>query len=175
LTATALGSTLVENQQTLAKIGAALMIAMGVLFIASSFVLRLNREWHVDALLARAGRGGPAVAGFAFAFAWTPCIGPTLTAILGFAAGSGSEARGALLLAVYSAGLGIPFLLTALAFDRMTKAFAVIKRHYGAVIVFGGCVLIATGILIWTGEFKQLNIHIQQFLDGLGLDISSST
>ena len=57
----------------------------------------------------------------------------------------------------------------------MTTAFGVIKRHYAAIVVFGGLVLIATGVLIWTGEFKQLNIHIQQFLDGLGLDVSSST
>ena len=175
LTATAIGTALIENQQTLEKVAAALMVAMGVLFIASLFVVRLNREWHAEALLERAGRGGPMVAGAAFAIAWTPCIGPTLSAIFLLAAESGSEARGALLLAVYSAGLGIPFLLAAVAFDRMTTAFDVIKRHYAAIVVFGGLVLIATGVLIWNGEFKQLNIHIQQFLDGLGLDVSSST
>ena len=105
---------------------------MGVLFVASLFITRLNREWHVDALLERAGKGGPIVAGAAFAIAWTPCIGPTLGAILSAAAVSGSAAHGALLLAVYSAGLAIPFLLTALAFSRMTTAFAVVKRHYQA-------------------------------------------
>ena len=63
---------------------------MGVLFVASLFVTRLNREWHVDALLERAGRGGPIVAGAAFAIAWTPCIGPTLGAILSAASLSGS-------------------------------------------------------------------------------------
>lgn len=175
LSATALGSALIENQQTLEEIAAVLMVAMGVLFIASLYVVRLNREWHVDALLERAGRGGPVVAGAAFAVAWTPCIGPTLSAIFVLAAESGSEARGALLLAVYSAGLGIPFLLSAVAFDRMTRAFDAVKRHYSAIVIFGGLVLIATGVLIWTGEFKQLNISIQQFLDGLGLDVTSST
>ena len=105
---------------------------MGVLFVASLFIARLNREWHVDALLERAGKGGPIVAGAAFAIAWTPCIGPTLGAILSAAALSGSAASGGLLLAVYSAGLAIPFLLTALAFSRMTTAFAVVKRHYQA-------------------------------------------
>jgi len=57
----------------------------------------------------------------------------------------------------------------------MTEAFAVVKRHYGVLIGIGGAILIVTGVLIWTGEFKQLNIHIQQFLDGLGLDVTSST
>ena len=83
---------------------------MGVLFVAATFVTRLNREWHVDALIERAGKGGPLVAGAAFAIAWTPCIGPTLGAILTAAAVSGSAGHGALPARVYSAGLGIPFL-----------------------------------------------------------------
>ena len=107
-----------DHEQLLTKISAALIVAMGVLFVASLFVTRLNREWHVDALLERAGKGGPIVAGAAFAIAWTPCIGPTLGAILSAASLSGSAGRGAFLLAVYSAGLAIPFLLTALAFSR---------------------------------------------------------
>ena len=101
LTATKLGSILSDNRQLLDKIAAALIIAMGVLFVASFFVVKLNREWHVDALMSRAGKGGPVVAGAAFAFAWTPCIGPTLGAILSAASLSGSAAKGALLLAVY--------------------------------------------------------------------------
>jgi cytochrome c-type biogenesis protein len=170
LTATGLGSTLQDHKQLLTKIAAALIIAMGVLFVASLFVTRLNREWHVDALLERAGRGGPIVAGAAFAIAWTPCIGPTLGAILSAASLSGSAARGALLLAVYSAGLAIPFLLTAVAFSRMTTAFAVVKRHYAAIIAVGGVVLIAMGVLIWTNELTRLNSEAQAWLSGLGLE-----
>lgn len=124
LSATKLGSILADNRQLLDKIAAALIILMGVLFVSSFFIAKLNREWHVDALMLRAGKGGPVVAGAAFAFAWTPCIGPTLGAILSAASLSGSAASGALLLAVYSAGLAIPFLLTVLAFNRMTTAFA---------------------------------------------------
>ena len=164
LTATGLGSTLQDHKQLLTKISAALIIAMGVLFVASLFVTRLNREWHVDGLLERAGKGGPIVAGAAFAIAWTPCIGPTLGAILSAASLSGSAAHGALLLAVYSAGLAIPFILTALAFSRMTTAFAVVKRHYQAIVATGGVILIAMGILIWTGELTQLNIEAQRLL-----------
>jgi cytochrome c-type biogenesis protein len=170
LTATGLGSFLSENMQLLRKISGWLIIAMGVLFVASLFITRLNREWHVDGLLERAGKGGPIVAGAAFAIAWTPCIGPTLGAILGAAAVSGSAAHGALLLAVYSAGLAIPFILTALAFSRMTTAFAVVKRHYQAIVAFGGVVLIAMGILILTGGFVQLNIEAQRWLSDLGLE-----
>jgi len=170
LTATGLGSFLSSNKPLLTQISGWLIIAMGVLFVGSLFITRLNKEWHVDALLARAGKGGPIVAGAAFAIAWTPCIGPTLGAILSAAAASGSAGRGAFLLAVYSAGLAIPFLATALAFSRMTTAFAVVKRHYQAIVAVGGLILIVMGILIVTGEFKQLNIEAQNWLSNLGLD-----
>jgi cytochrome c-type biogenesis protein len=170
LTATGLGSFLDENKALLTTISGVLIIAMGVLFVASLFITRLNREWHVDALLERAGRGGPIVVGTAFAIAWTPCIGPTLGAILSAAALSDSVARGGLLLAVYSAGLAIPFLLTALAFSRMTTAFAIVKRHYQAIVATGGVILIAMGVLILNGDLTQLNVEAQNWLSGLGLD-----
>ena len=170
LASTGIGQTLRDHRDTLEKVAAAMIVAMGVFFVLAAVITRLNREWHVGALLARAGKGGPLVAGAAFAIAWTPCIGPTLAAILSAAALSGSAAHGALLLAVYSAGLGIPFLLTAIAFGRMTSAFAVVKRHYPVVIGAGGAVLIAMGVLIWTGEFTQLNIEAQKLTQDLGLN-----
>ena len=170
LTATGIGSALQDHKELLTKISGALIVLMGVLFVSSLFVTRLNREWHVDALLERAGRGGPIVAGAAFAIAWTPCIGPTLGAILGAASLSGSAAHGAFLLAVYSAGLAIPFLLTAVAFSQMTTAFTVIKRHYEAIVVVGGLILIAMGILIWTGELSQLNTEVVNWMEESGLD-----
>ena len=173
LSATAVGAALGDHKQLLTKISAALIVAMGVLFVASFVFARLNREWHVEGLLERAGRGGPIVAGAAFAIAWTPCIGPTLAAILAAASISGSAAHGALLLAVYSAGLAIPFLLTAIAFSRMTTAFAVVKRHYQAIVATGGLILIAMGILIWTGELTQLNIEAQRLLSESGIDFFS--
>ena len=174
LTATALGSFLQSHELLLSKIAGALIVALGVLFVASPFVARLNREWHVDALLERAGRGGPVVAGAAFAIAWTPCIGPTLGAILTTASLTDSAARGAFLLAVYSAGLAIPFLLTAIAFSHMTTAFAVVKRHYQAIVVTGGVIMVTMGVLIWTGDLTQLNIEAQRLLSELGLDFWNS-
>jgi cytochrome c-type biogenesis protein len=170
LTATGIGSALQDHKELLTKISGALIILMGLLFVGSLFITRLNREWHVDALLERAGRGGPIVAGAAFAVAWTPCIGPTLSAILAAASLSGSAARGAFLLAVYSAGLAIPFILTAVAFSQMTTAFSVIKRHYQAIVAVGGVILIAMGILIWTGELFRLNIEVVNWMEESGLD-----
>jgi cytochrome c-type biogenesis protein len=170
LTATGLGSTLRDHEQLLTKIAGALIVLMGVLFVASLFVTRLNREWHVDALMERAGKGGPIVAGAAFAIAWTPCIGPTLGAILSAASLSDSAGHAAFLLAVYSAGLAIPFLLTAVAFSRATTAFTVVKRHYQAIVATGGLILIAMGILIWTNQLTILNAEAQNWLSSLGLD-----
>jgi cytochrome c-type biogenesis protein len=170
LSATGVGSALGQHRQTLDKVAAALIVAMGAFFVATVFVTRLNREWRIDALMERAGRGGPLVAGAAFAIAWTPCVGPTLAAILSAAAITSSTTHAAVLLAFYSAGLAIPFLLTALAFARMTTAFALVKRHYRAIMAAGGAVLIAMGVLIWTGELFQLNIEAQRLLSSLGLD-----
>jgi cytochrome c-type biogenesis protein len=173
LTATGLGSTLNDHRNLLEKISAAVIIVMGAFFIAALFVPRLNREWHVEGLMERAGKGGPVVAGAAFAVAWTPCIGPTLAAILSAAALSGSAGHGAFLLAVYSAGLAIPFLVTAVAFTRMTTAFDAVKRHYPVIIASGGVVLIAMGVLIWTGEFFRLNQEAQDLLNDLGINVSA--
>ena len=170
LTATGLGQTLHQHQSTLRLIAGILIIALGVYFIASLFVVRLNREWHVEALMSRAGKGGPIVAGAAFAIAWTPCLGPTLGAILTAASFSGSAAHGALLLAVYSAGLAIPFLVTALAFSRATTAFAVVKRHYGVVMGIGGAILITMGVLILTGSFHELNVQAQKWTSSMGIN-----
>ena len=170
LGATKIGGALNDHRETLERAAAVIIIALGLFFIASAFFSRLGREWHVDALMERAGRGGPIVAGMAFAIAWTPCVGPTLGAILTAASLSGSTARGAWLLLWYSAGLAIPFLLTAVAFNRMTTAFAVVKRHYAAIVAIGGAILVVMGTLIVTGELTKLNIEAQKLLNQLGLD-----
>jgi cytochrome c-type biogenesis protein len=158
------------------KISGAVIIAMGVVFVLAPFVPQLSREWHVGQLVSRAGRGGPVITGAAFALAWTPCTGPTLGAIITAAGVSGSAAHGALLLAVYCAGLAVPFLITGLAFGTVTSALTVVRRHYAVVITAGGVVLIGMGVLIWTGEFTQLNITVNHWLQTLGLpDLNSDT
>jgi cytochrome c-type biogenesis protein len=172
LGATAIGSALIRNKLTLDRIAAAIIVALGLLFVLSALVPVFGREWHVDRLLARAGRGGPLVAGAAFAIAWTPCVGPTLGAILTAAGTTRSEGHGALLLAFYSAGLAIPFLATALAFGRMTTVFSWVKRHYGVIVFTGGAVLIAMGVLMWTGELSVLNAQAQSGLNSLGINVA---
>jgi cytochrome c-type biogenesis protein len=173
MSATVIGSTLVNHKHLLEQVGGALIVAMGLVFLATPFVRFFNREWHSESLLRLAGRGGPLVAGAAFAIAWTPCTSITLGAILTQAAISSSAAHGALLLAFYSAGLAIPFLLIALAFERMTTALAVVKRHFPVIIGVGGVVMILLGLLIITGEFTILNAKANTLLQGTGLNVSN--
>jgi len=147
----------------------AVIVVMGLLFVLSPLIPRLAREWHFPALMERAGRSGPVLTGVAFAVAWTPCTGPTLGAIVTAAGTSSSALRGAFLLAIYCAGLGVPFLVTGLAFGKVTAALKVVKRHYPVVIGTGGVILIGMGVLIWTGEFHVLNQHVDTWLNTLGL------
>jgi cytochrome c-type biogenesis protein len=172
LAATRIGSALTHHLNALRTAGGVVIILMGIAFVATPFVKALNWEWHSQSLMRMAGRGGPLLAGAAFAIAWTPCTSVTLGAILTQAAISESAAHGALLLAFYSAGLAIPFLLVAFAFERASNALGAVKRHFPAVIATGGVVMVALGILILTGEFTVLNAKANMLLHGTGLDVS---
>jgi cytochrome c-type biogenesis protein len=171
MTATGLGSSLRDHIDTLNKVAGAFIVLMGIFFLATPFIDRLNQEWRPEALMAKAGSGGPIIAGLAFAVAWTPCVGPTLTSILAAAATTDTVGKGGILLAFYSAGLAVPFLLTAVAFDRMTTAFGWIRAHYAVVTAVSGLILIGMGTLMLTGELTQLNIQAQRALNSIGLDI----
>jgi cytochrome c-type biogenesis protein len=173
LSATVIGSALLTDKPTLERVAGGLIVLLGVLFLLTPFVRVLNREWHSESLMRLAGRGGPLLAGAAFAIAWTPCTSITLGAILTQAASSSSAAHGALLLAFYSAGLAIPFLAIALAFERMTNALAVVKRHFPVLIGVGGVVMILLGALILSGEFTVLNTQVNTLMEGTGLSVSS--
>jgi cytochrome c-type biogenesis protein len=170
MTATGLGATLRDSKGTLDVIAGTMIVAMGVLFLLTPFVPRLNREWRPDVLVRRAGAGGPVLAGLAFAVAWTPCVGPTLASILAAASTSDTVGRGGLLLAFYAAGLAVPFLLSAVAFDRATTAFRWIRDRDLIVTAVSGAVLIVMGALMLTGELTRLNIEAQGLLEDLGLD-----
>jgi cytochrome c-type biogenesis protein len=172
LTATQIGSLLTTNIETLRMAGGVLIVLMGIAFLATPFVDALNFQWHSESLMRLAGRGGPLLAGAAFAIAWTPCTSITLGAIITQAAVSESALHGAILLAFYSAGLAIPFLLIALAFERMSGALDVVKRHYAVIVGIGGVVMIGLGLLILTGEFTILNAQANSWLHGTGLDVS---
>jgi cytochrome c-type biogenesis protein len=170
MTATGIGSTLTDNRDTLNVVAGVIIVLLGVLFVITPFVPKLNREWRPDALMSRAGSGGPLIAGAAFAFAWTPCVGPTLGTILTAASVQDTLAQGAILLLFYSAGLAVPFLITAVAFTRATAAFRWLRDRYLIITALSGAVLIAMGILLITGDLTQLNLKAQQALDGLGIN-----
>lgn len=175
LTATVLGRLLFDSQPVLNKVGGGAMILMGAIYAASPFTARLGRQWKIAALTTRASTGGsPIIAGAAFAIAWTPCVGPTLGAILGLAATTTGTGQGATLLAVYSAGLALPFLLCAAAYGRALATLTWFKRHYAAIQLTSGLLLAAMGVLVFTGELFRLNIAIQEALDGLGLNFWQS-
>jgi cytochrome c-type biogenesis protein len=109
------------------------------------------------------GPGGAFLTGAALAIGWTPCVGYVLGAILSMAATSSSAVSGSLLLLVYSLGLGVPFVLAALAFDWVTARAAVIKRHYRAVQITAGAVLVVVGVLLMFGVFAQLSRWLPSF------------
>jgi cytochrome c-type biogenesis protein len=171
MTATGLGTTLRDSRGTLDKVAGAIIIALGVFFLLTPFVPKLNREWRPEALMSRAGSGGPLVAGAAFAVAWTPCVGPTLGSILTAASVQDTVAKGAILLLFYSAGLAVPFLLTAVAFTRMTGAFRWLRDRYLIITAVSGLILIGMGVLLLTGELTRLNLEAQSALDSLGLNV----
>ncbi len=109
------------------------------------------------------------VMGMAFAFAWTPCIGPVLAAVLGMAATRSTLAGGVLLLFAYSLGLGVPFLVTGIAFNRLTGVFARFRRRLALVQVVAGVVLVAFGALLLAGDLGWLSAQFSALLDHLGL------
>src|SRR3954467_5576278 len=170
MTATGIGSSLHDHQDTLNRVAGWLIIVMGAFFVATLFIPRFNREFRPTGLIQRAGTGGHILAGLAFAIAWTPCVGPTLASILAAASAADTVGHGGVLLAFYSLGLAVPFLLTALAFDRATNAFRWIKTRYVLVTAVSGAVLVFMGVLMLTGELTRLNIQAQALLHDLGLD-----
>lgn len=171
MTATGLGGTLSDNRTTINHVAGAMIIALGVFFILTPLVPKLNKEWRPDALILKAGQGGgPLIAGAAFAVAWTPCVGPTLGSILTAAGTADSVGHGGVLLAFYSAGLAVPFLLSAVAFDRATSAFKWIREHYIIITAISGAILIGMGLLMVTDQLTTLNSHAQDLLETLHLD-----
>lgn len=173
LTATAAGELLRDNQLLLQRVAGVTLVAFGLFMVGSPFVLALNRDWRPTSLVERARGAGPLLTGVAFAIAWTPCVGPTLGAILTLASVESSTASGAGLLAVYSAGLALPFLLAAVGYGAM-GSFSWFKRHYKMIQIGAGILMIAMGVLVFTGELFRLNIEIQQALDDLGLNFWQS-
>lgn len=148
-TATWLGDTLRQFLPIFNKVAGVLVFIFG-LHVAGVFKIKaLNYEKRFQASGKKMGLIGSFVIGIAFAFGWTPCIGPILGSILTLAAQQSSVSSGILLLSFYSAGLGVPFILTAVLFNYLIGAFGFIKRHFRAVEIISGSLLMLIGILIF--------------------------
>jgi len=170
MTATGIGQSLQDNRALLRQISGLIIIGMGVFFIATLFVPVLNREWRPESLLKRAQTGGPILAGLAFAVAWLPCTGATLGAVLTAASSTADIGKGAVLLTVYTLGMAIPFLLSALAFTSVTGFFRFFRDHYAEITIVSGVILIAFGVLLFTNEVTRLNAEVQQLVESLGIN-----
>ncbi len=171
--ATSLGRALAgPTFQTLSGV---LIIAMGLLIAVSavwtpSFLLPVMRERRIEVRPSRLGSYGPPVMGAAFAFGWTPCIGPFLTAALALGANADTVGRGMVVLAFYSLGLGVPFLVASVALAGAVGAFDVVKRHLTAITIASGLLLAGFGVLLISGEIVQLNAWFSRLLIRLGLE-----
>ena len=173
MTATGLGQTLQDNRALLRQISGIVIALLGVLFIATLFVPKLNREWRPEELMRRAHTGGPIIAGLAFAVAWLPCTGPTLGAILTAASQESTVGRGGVLLAFYALGLAVPFILSALAFSTFSGIFRFFRDHYTPITLVSGVILIAMGYLLFTNELTTLNSEALRVMDDLNLNFFS--
>lgn len=166
-TASAFGKFFLQNQVLFGRIAGVVIIVFGLHFIGIFRIGILDREARLDA----GDQGGSALGayllGLAFAFGWTPCIGPQLGAILTLAASEASVARGTALLGVYAAGLGIPFLLAAVFLNRAMGVMNRMKRHMGTIEKAMGALLLIVGVAMLTGAFSAFSFWLLETFPGL--------
>jgi cytochrome c-type biogenesis protein len=160
-TAGSFGTWLIRSRTQLEVVLGVVMILLGLAF--AGLVPFLQRDVRVHTIPA-VGLGAAPVIGFLFGLGWTPCIGPTLAAIITLGINEGTAGRGALLAAIYCLGLGVPFIVAALAYRRALGAFAVIRRHQQWVTRIGGAMLVLVGLALVTGFWDQAVSWIQLHL-----------
>lgn len=162
--ATAIGHLLRHQKTILERIAGVVIVIFG-LHLAGVFRIKwLDKDTRVQTSGRPASPIGAFLVGLAFAFGWTPCIGPILGGILAIAGSKNSVGEGVLLLGVYSAGLGIPFLVTSLAIDRFFVASKRIRKYYKPIEVVSGALLVVLGVLIFTNRFTVLSNYFSKFL-----------
>jgi cytochrome c-type biogenesis protein len=168
LTAASIGQPLRDHQTALTRASGALMFAMALFLIGSIFLHApwLYQEKRFHPQLGRFGDAAPVVAGGAFGFGWSPCIGPILGSILAIAGTQDRIWAGATLLVAYTLGLGLPFLVTGLALGRVSGALSWVKRHFPLLVGTAAVVLIAFGVVLMFDQLSRVTSEMQQALDG---------
>ncbi len=166
-TASAFGAFFLQNQQLFAQISGVVVIVFGLHFVGLFRIPLLDREARMEAGASGGSALGAYVLGLAFAFGWTPCIGPQLGAILSLAASEASVTRGTVLLGVYAAGLGIPFLLAAMFLSRSMRIMNRLKRHMGLIEKVMGGLLIVVGFALVTGAFSAFSFWLLEMFPAL--------
>jgi cytochrome c-type biogenesis protein len=178
--ASAVGRLFLTNQRSLETVSGILIVVFGGVLVAMAagvaLPTALSGERRFTVRPSVLGAWAPPVMGMAFAFAWTPCIGPVLGGVLSLAAGTGGSATGGIaLLLAYSLGLGVPFLLSGLAFGRMTDALARVRSRLWVIDLVGGAVLVVFGILLLTGNVDVISAHLSNWLRDLHLNRLSTS
>ncbi|MGI8777376.1 MAG: cytochrome c biogenesis CcdA family protein [Acidimicrobiales bacterium] len=171
LSATALGQVVFRNHILLTRVSGLFVLAMA-LFLAGSVVLQAPWLYQEKRFHPNPSRFGPLaapVAGMAFGFGWTPCIGPILGSVLAVAGSQGRAWEGGSLLAVYSLGLGVPFLVTGLAMGRLAGAFDWVRRHFTGLILASSLSLAFFGILLTLNRLTWVTSRLQEALQSVGL------
>jgi cytochrome c-type biogenesis protein len=173
--ASALGSFLRDYSGAFDRIAGIAVIVMGLLVagVVSPPALMAERRFHVP--VSRVGSLAPPLMGMAFAFGWTPCIGPILGAVLTQAESEATLGRGVTLLFAYSVGLGVPFVYTGLAFGRMTTVLAWVRRHFRVINVVSGLALVLFGVLLLTNNVTWMARELIDLFDLLHLGALSSS
>ena len=165
--ASVIGSLIRAYSEPLSIVAGVIIIVMGLHFLGLTPIAWLHHQKRLE-VTKPVGLWGAYVIGLAFAFGWTPCIGPILAAILAVAASEQTVARGALLLAVYSLGLGIPFMIAAFAIEPFAAFLARFKKYLRRVEQAMGALLVLTGIAFLTGSISQLSIWLLEAFPALG-------
>lgn len=169
--ATAVGAFLLAKQKLIAQVAGAMVIVFGIHVMGIIRIPWLYQEKRAHVAVKPAGLMGSFLVGLAFAFGWTPCIGPILASILSLAAAEETLGAGIGLLAVYSLGLAIPFMITAIAFNQVMVVFDQVKRHMRVVEIVSGLLLVGVGILLMTDGLTIIAAWAQRipFLNRLAL------
>ena len=188
--ASGVGHLLASHKETLTHVSGYIVVLLGIILLLGTVpsrfwarlgagplgvLSRITGERRFDVRPSTLGTWAAPIMGMAFAFAWTPCIGPVLAVVLGLAEHNGSLAGGVLLLFAYSLGLAVPFLVAGLAFGRLTSVIARARRGLWVVEAVGGAILVVFGVLLVTDHLGWISSEFSSLLDHIGLSRLSTS